>query len=136
MPSGSSFRRFSTLAALAYPNSLKIFYTFQLIEFNDTTKTGRLQDQNLNDTRVYDLIHFNWTRNLVNIDDKRVAIRLIGQNFTLDNTSLHGTINLTVIQKIVQHPSICQINKISNYYMLQQKNVKTIRFGILERKHV
>jgi len=68
----------------------------KLIEFNDTTKSGRLQDQNANDTRVYDLIHFNWTRNLVNIDDKRVAIRLIGQNFTLDNTSLHGTINLTL----------------------------------------
>ena len=73
------------------------YNTFQLIEFNDTTKSGHLQDQNSNDTRVYDLIHFNWTRNLVNIDDKRVAIRLIGQNFTLDNTSLSGTINLTVI---------------------------------------
>ena len=56
-----------------------------------------MEDQKLNDTRVYDLIHFNWTRNLVNIDDKRVAIRLIGENFTLDNTSLSGTINLTVI---------------------------------------
>ena len=68
-----------------------------MIEFNDTTKSGRLEDQKVNDTRVYDLKHFNWTRNLVNIDDKRVAIRLIGENYTLVNTSLSGTINLTVL---------------------------------------
>ena len=69
---------------------------FQLIEFNDTTKTGRLADQTPNVTRAYDLKHFNWIRNVKHIDDKFVAITLIAENFTLIHSSLSGTINLTV----------------------------------------
>ena len=68
-----------------------------MIEFNDTTKTGRLADQTPNVTKVYDLKHFNWARNLVEDGDNRsVAIELIGENFKLINSELSGTINLTV----------------------------------------
>ena len=76
---------------------------FQLIEFNDTTNTGKLSNQTLTDIKSYDLKHFNWTRNLVNIDDRTVAIRLIGENYngTLENTSLSGTINLTVFSQLI-----------------------------------
>ena len=70
-----------------------------MIEFNDTTNTGKLSDQEAKDIKSYDLKHFNWTRNLVNIDDKTVAIQLIGENYngTLQNATLSGTVNLTVI---------------------------------------
>ena len=69
---------------------------FQLIEFNDTMKTGKLEDQSPEDIKTYDLKHFNWTRDLVDKNEKTAVIRLIGDNFTLENTSLTGTINLTV----------------------------------------
>ena len=70
-----------------------------MIEFNDTTNTGKLSDQEAKDIKLYDLKHFNWTRNLVNIDEKTVAIQLIGENYNgkLQNATLSGTVNLTVI---------------------------------------
>ena len=70
-----------------------------MIEFNDTTNTGKLSDQEAKDIKSYDLKHFNWTRNLVNIDEKTVAIQLIGENYNgkLQNATLSGTVNLTVI---------------------------------------
>ena len=81
-------------------NLTQSHFTLQLIEFNDTTKTGHLEDQHPNDTKVYDLKHFNWTRNLVETDNKTVAIRLVGENFMLENSSLAGTVNLTVYKHL------------------------------------